>query len=388
MDEHTSPKKPNLLLRLLAFLVTLALVAGAIFLVANRDLLNLDALKRYFTYRSLERSDTGQAESFSYSGSSTDVFALLEDDLLVCSAGGVRLYSDGGVCYVEDSIALEQPAAHVGGDTAAVWSVGGNAVYLYRDQVRLGELENLDGSILSVRLNSSGWLAVLTRESSYRTVVTVYDRDLTKLMSFRLSSLVSDAIVTEDCSNLAVVCIGQNDLAFESSLHLYSLNAAEEGVHYDLTSTGTWSLGNNVILDVKEDGALWFVGDSGVSIWPGDEVSSWSCADQYLKAYALGDGFAAMLAGKYRSGSQAELTTIDQEGQTIAALSVEEQILSLSAAGRYVAVLTAGRLDIYTQNLDLYDTLEDTGGARRVLMRSDGTALLIAGESANLYIPN
>lgn len=95
-----------------------------------------------------------------------------------------------------------------------------------------------------------------------------------------------------------------------------------------------------------------------------------------------------MLAGKYRSGSQAELTTIDQEGQTIAALSVEEQILSLSAAGRYVAVLTAGRLDIYTQNLDLYDTLEDTGGARRVLMRSDGTALLIAGESANLYIPN
>ena len=91
-------KKPKLLLRLLAFLTTLALLAGAIFLVANRNRLNLDSLKRWFVYRSLERSDSGLAESFPYSGSSTDVFAALGNDLLVCSANGVRLYSGGGVC--------------------------------------------------------------------------------------------------------------------------------------------------------------------------------------------------------------------------------------------------------------------------------------------------
>ena len=89
MDEKA--KKPNLFLRLLAFLMTLVLIAGAIFLIANRDRINLDAFKRWFTYRSLERSDTGQEESFPYSSSSTDVFAALEGDLLVCSAGGVRL---------------------------------------------------------------------------------------------------------------------------------------------------------------------------------------------------------------------------------------------------------------------------------------------------------
>ena len=91
MDGNTAPKKKNLFLRLLAFALTLALAAGAIFLVANRDKLNLDALKRWFTYRTLERSDTGLAESFPYSGSSSNVFASLNDNLLVCSAGGVRL---------------------------------------------------------------------------------------------------------------------------------------------------------------------------------------------------------------------------------------------------------------------------------------------------------
>ncbi len=61
-------RKPNLLVRLLAFLVTLALVLGAVALVVNRDRLNLDAVKRYFSYRDLERSDSGQAQSFRVDG--------------------------------------------------------------------------------------------------------------------------------------------------------------------------------------------------------------------------------------------------------------------------------------------------------------------------------
>ena len=66
---------------------------------------------------------------------------------------------------------------------------------------------------------------------------------------------------------------------------------------------------------------------------------------------------------------------------------MEEQVLSLSAAGRYIAVLTADRLDIYTQDLTLYNTLEGTQSARAVLMRSDGSAMLIDSETARLYVP-
>lgn len=390
MDKHNVPKKKNLFLRLLIFLVTLALVAGAIFLVANRDKLNLDSLKRWYTYRSLERSDSGQAESFSYSGSSTDVFAALGDDLLVCSGGGVRLYSGGGVCYVEDSVILENPVAEVCGGSAAVYSVGGNAVYLYRDRAQYGTLTALEGPLLSVRLNSSGWLAVITRESGYKAVVTIYNDSLEKRMAFRLSSaFVTDAVVTEDCKSLVTVTIGQDGTAFESALSFYDLPTEQtSGVDYDLTPTSSLSLGNNVILNLKGGSSIWCVGDAGVSVWNGTDISSWNCEDKYLKSYALSDSFAAMLVGKYRAGSQAELYTVDAQGAPSAGLSINEQVLSLSAAGKYVAVLTADRLDIYTQSLDLYDTLEGTNGAKKVLMRDDGTALLIGSGSAHLYVPN
>ena len=390
MDEQNVPKKKNLFVRLLAFLITLALVAGAIFLVANRDKLSLDSLKRYFTYRSLERSDSGQAESFPYSGSSTDVFAALEDDLLVCSAGGVRLYSGGGVCYVEDAVSLEKPAAEVCGSMAAVYSVGGREVYLYKDRAQAGTLTDLEGAILSVRLNSSGWLAVTTRESGYKAVITVYNAQLEKRMAFRLSSsFVTDALVTEDCKSLATVSIGQSGTAFESTLSFYTLPTEQNsGVDYDLVPASSFSLGNNVIVQMQGGNSIWCVGDAGVSVWNGESVGMWSCQDKYLKSYALSGSFAAMMVGRYRAGSQAELYTVDAQGNPSDGLSINEQVLSLSAAGRYVAVLTADRLDIYTQNLDLYATLEGTGGARKVLMRDDGTALLIGSETAHLYVPN
>ena len=57
-------KRPNRFVRFLAFLVTLALMVGAVALVANYDKLNFDFIKRWFSYRTLARNDSGQAESF------------------------------------------------------------------------------------------------------------------------------------------------------------------------------------------------------------------------------------------------------------------------------------------------------------------------------------
>ncbi len=390
MDEQKVPhKKRNLLLRLLAFLVTLALILSAVYIVANRDLLNLDSLKRYFTYKSLERNDSGQAESFSYSGSSTDVITALGEDLLVCSAGGVRLYSGGGVCYIEDPVILDNPAAEVCGNTAAVYSVGGNEIYLYRDRTQYKVLSNLDGEIISVRLNNAGWLAVTARESGYKAVITVFDHELNKRMAFRLSStFITDAVVTEDCLSLAAVSLGQKGASLESTLSFYTLpDSQESGVDYDLTPSSSFSMGNNVIIDLAIGQSIRCIGDNGVSTWVNHDITNWSFSGEYLKNYSIGDRFTAILVGKYRTGSQAELYTINHQGEPSVGRVINEQVLSISAAGKYVAVLTANRLDIYTQDLDTYATLEGTNSARKVLLREDGSALLISNGTAHLYIP-
>ena len=78
MENKPPKKKKNIFLRLFAFILTLAVVMGAACLIFFHDQLNIDALRRWFTYRSLTLNDSGQAESFSYSGSPDDLFADLD----------------------------------------------------------------------------------------------------------------------------------------------------------------------------------------------------------------------------------------------------------------------------------------------------------------------
>ena len=52
-----------------------------------------------------------------------------------------------------------------------------------------------------------------------------------------------------------------------------------------------------------------------------------------------------------------------------------------------LAVLTGDRLDIYTDELELYSSLKGTQGARVVLLMPDGSAILISADSAGFYVP-
>ena len=148
-------------------------------------------------------------------------------------------------------------------------------------------------------------------------------------------------------------------------------------------------LGGGVVLETRHTAsAIWSLGDRGLTVTGHDGTSSGvSWADKHLRRYTLsGDGFAAALLGKYRAGSQAELWVIDGKGQR-RVLELNEQVMSISAAGRYLAVLTGDRLDIYTDQLEPYNTLEGTQGARTVLLMPDGSAILISADSAGFYIP-
>lgn len=383
-------RRPNLFLRFLAFLVTLVLVVGAVVLVVNYDKLNFDSIRRWFSYRSLERNDSGQAESFYCGSDNNSLFAALGDDLLVCGENSIRLYSGSGTAYIDKTVSLSNPAMDSAGNHALVYDAGGQELFAFANREEVFDL-TLEGdlSLLSATVNSSGWSAVTAQEYGYKGSVTVYDPAGSPVMRLNLSSsFVMDAAVSPDNKQLAVLTAGLEDGNFENTVSLYRL----DGTSGEGTPEWTWtcSLGNNVVLNLQWDSyGIWCLGDSALTLVSadGEILAAADYGGRYLKEFCQeGDGFAAVLLGKYRAGTSAELTVMDREGQLFT-LPVEEQILSLSSAGRYLAVLTADRLDIYTQDLTLYDTLEGTQSAQEVIMRSDGTAMLISGKTARLYVP-
>lgn len=391
MDDQTQKqqKKPSrlsgFLVRLIATLVVLAVGVSLVVLVAFRDRLNLDSVKRWFHYRSLTRSDSGQAESFHYDGDLNCIFAALDGDLLVCSQNAISLYSGSGTRYINQQISMEHPVVTSNGSLAVVYDAGGSSLYILGQRSLVWSAEDLE-SILSARLNKNGQLTVVTQAGGYRGKVTVYNASYEPVMSVSLTSaFVMDAALSDDGRTLATLTAGQRDGVFATGLELYAMNYASGSYQSDVSA----SLGGGVALELRHTaGAVWVLSDRGLTIsdHDGSTVSAdWS--DKYLRRYTLsGDGFAAALLGKYRAGSQTELWVVDQDGAH-RSLPLNEQVMSISAAGRYVAVLTGDRLDIYTQELELYSSLKGTKGARTVLLMPDGSAILISADSAGFYIP-
>ncbi|MEG0441353.1 MAG: DUF5711 family protein [Oscillospiraceae bacterium] len=389
--EKKEPKKPSRFYRFLAFLVTVGLVAGAVGVVVNRDKLNFDALRRFFTYRTTTQDGTGATDPFPYEGGIGAAFSSVGGDLFSASTSGFRLYSPGGKLYVEDTMTLKNPAYDLNGNHLVAYDAGGTQLRVYQNHETVFSYTAEDGVILSARMNSAGYLAVVTRAAGFKGVVTIYNGEFQKLMAFRISSTyIMDAVVSPDGKSVCVVSAGQNGHTFESSLMTYSMDSTAAD-NAELTPTATLSLGNRIPLDLQWTGAgLRCLTEYG--IMSADEklvqTGSYGWPDRHLKLFSQsGDDFSAMVLGKYRAGSQAELVLLDNKSAEIGSVNLTEQVLSLSASGRYVAVLTADRLDIYTDDMQLYATLTGTQSARQVVMRSDGTALLVGGETAWVYIP-
>ena len=126
---------------------------------------------------------------------------------------------------------------------------------------------------------------------------------------------------------------------------------------------------------------LCFLDDSG------EVRAAYSCGSDYLRRVDCGDGYAALLLGRYRNGTQHRLVTVDSDGQVMASLDVDGEVLSMSAAGRYIAVLFSDRMVIYDKTLAECARLDAVSEARQVLMRADGSAVLAGSTAASLYLP-
>ena len=379
------PKKPNIFTRLLILAVTAALVAGALLLVVFRDRLNLDAVKRWLTYRSLETSDTGQAAPFTHAGGDKLSFACLDSGLLLSSDAGAHYYSFSGEVYAQEVLAMENPVLSASSTAGVVYDAGGQSLFLFREGQETFHLSlEGGGDLLSARVNDSGWLTVTAQQSGYKGVVTVYNADGSEVIQISLSStFVVDAVLSPDCRTVAVITMGQEGGSFQSQVLFYPVDREEPSAQASLQGAA--------VLDLDyESGLLWVLGeDRLLTVSDRGEVTGSYVFDQsYLKGCSLGgDGFALVLLGNYRAGSASQAVTVDGEGQVISQRSLSGQVLDFDSAGSYCCLLTGSELSVCTRELQPYASLSPTQGARHTALSPDGSALLADSQQAWLFIP-
>ena len=371
--------------RILALILTGVFLCSGVVLVVYRDHFNLDALKRHMTYRSLEKDDQGQTAEFTYTRDATNAFASLNGSLVLCSDTALQLYSNSGVLYIDRQVKMNDPVISVCGTYAVVYDVGGNNLYVIHNKEVVFEYTSKTGcDLLSARVNENGCLAVVEEASGYKASVRIYNSAFKLVLAENVSSeYVVDAVISPSNSQFAVVSIAQRSGKFSSIVSLYDGKEGDQ-----LAST---VLEGQFILELHwQSNNIWLQGNDSATVLDQElnVLGTWSEPNQYLQGYSLnGDNYAVEVASWYKAGGSGEVLLIDERGDTACSKAISGEVLSVSAAGRYIAVLTAEALTIYTSNdLEEYAQINNNG-SKRAIIHSDGATMMIGADSTWLYVP-
>lgn len=367
----------------LPFVVILLVVLGVVIVAAYRDGTGFDVLHRFFSYGRTEKKNGEVIDTFD--SSSENRFAVLDDSLVVLSNRELRVLNGEGKEAYSVEVKMTSPALVVGNDCAVAYDVGGTQLYVVNQDKKLLSLTTKESEpLIAATLNNKDWLAVTTEKKNYKGCVTVYNDQMKKVFAFKSSErFVMNAYVTDNCKKLASVTLGQEDSTFVSNMVLYDLTKTAPKANYDVR--------DGLVVAVKEiSSSLATISDKNLTFASerGKITGTYSYSDKYLREYSLnGNDFAVLLLNRYQSGNVGKLVTVGTNAKKIASLDVNEEVSSISVTGRYIAVLYADRLVIYNKRLKEYATLSDTGYAKNVLMRTDGSALIISADRAKLYLP-
>lgn len=363
----------------LTVLVVLGAVAAAVLWDAN----SFDGLRRSIIYARAEKDETGCAKLYYYENDATSRFAAIDGSLVTVAANQVRLLDERSQVLYQNSVRFLHPDLVSGGGVAVAYDIGGTVLYAL-DSKGLRWQQETEGELIAVTVNPHGYVTAVYNKSGAKAAVTVWDNNGAAVFTFQSAQrFVMTAALGQDDRTLAAVTMGQEDGKFQSFLVLYHTDSdkmvattpVDGGVAYALETL------QREFCAVTEQGL--YLLDSG-----GELKASYSYGGQFLRRCVVGDGgWAALLLSRYKSGGYASLITVDGDGNELGGCDIDGEVLDISTAGRYVAVLFSDRLTIYDKYLTEVATLPDVSEVRAVLMRADGSAVLAGASGASLYLP-
>lgn len=311
-------------------------------------------------------------------------YAAFDDGLAVGTISGLFTYDLQNQETNLAQNAMSVPQLRTGGGTVLACDIGGSAVCAIDAEAGTVLNERLDGTLLDGDVSDGGALCYAVSTSGTKTLLTVLDPEHHEIYHwYSETAFFNQCAVSQTGSHLVGISLGQQNGAFDSTAVIFSTTQEEP--------LASLSLGSDYFLDLDFTGSnsLCAIGESGTRCFTlgGELLGSYDYSDTYLTHYDTGgDGFIALATNKNRAGGQFQLTTLDTSGKELASIQISAQILDISAAGNYLAVLSTDGLVIYNARLKVCAQTADTNSAKQVAARSNGTALLIGSGEATLFI--
>ena len=378
-----SGKKParrqsRLVRRIMAAILTILLVILAILVFVFREDLSGEGLRRIF---GRENSVTPAREAFTYETGAEQVFAPAGDGLAVASSSSVQLLNAKGQTVFKQVVSFDVPAVFACEETALFCDLSGTEFIVAGMDGESRTLSSGDDSreIRTADMNASGWFTLVTEEPGYKGLVSVYNAACEKQYEWWSGAgYVLRAAVSPDNKTLGVLTVESEG----TILRFFALNSETPLAEMTFSGTLVYDLsfvGNNTVRAVGDTG-FYLISTNGTL------RSNYDLGGRYLLEYDFGsESFTALFVSDYRGGGGGTLLTLDAQGKVLAEQALERDVVSLSASGKQLLVMTGGGLVLYDSGLVRQYANETLMTARRAILRPSGDILLLSAYSAERF---
>ena len=377
-QKQQTKKRSKTASRVLTVILTLLLVVLAVLVFVFRDELTRESLRRTF---GKESAVSPAKEAFTYETGAAQVFASAGDGLAVACSSSVQLLDAKGHTVYKQVVSYDTPAVFACADQAMFCDLGGTECIIAGmdgESVILGADGSEARNILTASMNGSGWFVLVTEEPGYKGLVSVYNADCEKQYEWWSGTgYVLRTAVSPDNRFLSVLCADKEG----TKLHVFALNSETERAGQTFADTLFYDLyymNNDTICLVGETGLCCLDADGTVK-------NTYDVGDSYLLDYEFGQNFVTLFVSDYRSGGGGTLVTLDGKAGVLGTETLERDVVSLSAQGKQLLVMTADGLALYDQALVRRYANETLMTEKRALLRPSGDVLLLSAYSAERF---
>ena len=380
----TSKKKARRGRRLLRGAVSVAFLLAVLTLMVMfllfRDRINPDTVRGIMRLITFSREESPVSDEVKFDPEQKNLYGFYDGRLAIITKERLVLYNSSGIETFSRVLFWENPALITSGGRVAAYERGGGLLISDGKDI----LFELEGNVLGAKFNSRQWIAVITRDSGYRGIVTAYDNKYKPRYAWNSASrYILDAALSPSGKNLAIAAASQDGESLVSYITLHDIS--KEDPEHEIAIRDRLVLSviypdNNHVCAILEDGVEFYGSD-------GEKLSSYSAGEGIFLEFAHSFDFLLVHIKRSESALISELIALDYEGNRISGLPVSGEIRAISAQGEFFSVLSGSVLEIYNSMCEKIDSYGECAAVQTIAQQSNGSVFLLDKNSARLYSP-
>jgi len=372
-------KKTGLAKIILRLVILSMLAVTLLFIVKNYDRISIANLPASIS--KLFGGGKAEAAKISFAPDASNAFEQYQDGLAVLSSTDLVLYDASGEECLAQTTGYARPVVKSAGDYLLTYDIGGRNAHYIRNKEVIMNLK-LNSAILTADINEDGWFLITSEEFGSKATATVYKPDMTEVYKWPSSErYITCTALADDHSAMAFGGLSQKEARIYSSVVMLHLDSTEPFSVIEFSDV--------LILDIEylSDGSLAVLTENSIVIIDasGVERGRYEFDNSLFKEYSFdGDGFILLRLSKNGVGEVSEVLLLNYDAKVEHTVTLSN-IYSISCSGKYAGVLTSDHIIVYNSSLEEQFTSAISAGSKKLLMREDGSAIVLSSAEALIY---